>query len=160
MHKSIESENENRSVVSDSLWPHGLHSSWNFPGQNTGVDSLSLLQGILPTQGFNPGLLHCRWILYQLSHQGSPKNTEGNNKSDWCLWACVDFFFSFYFLVVSKFSIKNTFSISRYYFHIGKNKLSQNYIKNQVSDDCSLRDVKLICKKKKKDFEIRKKNSV
>ena len=107
--------------MSDSLRPHGLYSSWNFPGQNTGVGSLSLLQGILPTQGFNPGLLHCRWILYQLSHQGSPKNTEGNNKSDWCLWACVDFFFSFYFLVVSKFSIKNTFSISRYYFHIGKN---------------------------------------
>ena len=37
-------------------------------GQNTGVGSLSLLQGIFPTQGLNPGLLHCRWILYQLSH--------------------------------------------------------------------------------------------
>ena len=33
---------------------------------------LSLLQGIFPTQGSNPGLLHCRWILYQLSHKGSP----------------------------------------------------------------------------------------
>ena len=57
--------------MSDSLWPHGLHSPWNPPGQDTGVGSLSLLQGILPTQGLNPGLLHCRWILYQLSHQGS-----------------------------------------------------------------------------------------
>jgi len=37
------------------------------------VDSHSLLQGIFPTQGSNPGLLHCRWILYQLSHQGSPR---------------------------------------------------------------------------------------
>ena len=44
----------------------------NSPGQNTGVGSLSLLQGIFPTQGWNPGLLHCRQVLYQLSHQGSP----------------------------------------------------------------------------------------
>ena len=48
------------------------YSPWNFPGQNTGVDSLSLLQGIFPTQGSNPGLQHCRQILYQLSHEGSP----------------------------------------------------------------------------------------
>ena len=41
------------------------------PGQNTGVGSLSLLQGIFPTQGLNPGLPHCRGILYQLSHKGS-----------------------------------------------------------------------------------------
>ena len=53
-----------------------LHSPWNSPGQNTGVGSLSLLQGIFPTQGSNPGLLHCRWILYQLSHKGSPKILE------------------------------------------------------------------------------------
>ena len=39
--------------------------------ENTGVGSLSFLQ-IFPTQGSNPGLLHCRWILYQLSYQGSP----------------------------------------------------------------------------------------
>ena len=46
---------------------------WNSPGQNTGVGSLSLLQGIFPTQGLNPGLPHyCGWILYQLSHKGSP----------------------------------------------------------------------------------------
>ena len=45
---------------------------WNSPGQNTGVGSPSLLQGIFPTQGSNPGLSHCGWILYQLSHKGSP----------------------------------------------------------------------------------------
>ena len=45
---------------------------WNSLGKNTGVGSLSLLQGIFPTQGLNPGLLHCRQILYQLSHKGSP----------------------------------------------------------------------------------------
>ena len=51
-------------------------SSWNSPGQNTGVGSLSLLQGIFPTQGLNPGLPHCRWILYQLSHKGSSRILE------------------------------------------------------------------------------------
>ena len=54
---------ESRSVVSDSLRPRGLYSPWKSPGQNTGVGSLSLLQGISPTQGSNPGLLHCRQIL-------------------------------------------------------------------------------------------------
>ena len=53
------------------LWPHGLYSPWNSPGQNTGVVSLSLLQGIFSTQRSNPGLLHCRQFLYQLSHQES-----------------------------------------------------------------------------------------
>ena len=59
-------------MLSNSLWPQGLYSSWNSPGQNTGVGSLSLLQGIFPTQGSNPGHLHCRRILYQMSHKGSP----------------------------------------------------------------------------------------
>ena len=49
-----------------------LYSPWNSPGQNTGMGSLSLLQGIFPTQGSNPGFPHCRQILYQLSHKGSP----------------------------------------------------------------------------------------
>ena len=75
------SENESCSVVSDSLRPHGLYPTrllcpWNSPGQSTGVGSHSLLQGILPTQGLNPGLLHCGWILYCLSHQGSPRILE------------------------------------------------------------------------------------
>ena len=56
--------------------PHGLYSPWNSPGQTTGVGSLSLLQGIFPTQGSNPGLPHCRWILYQLSCKGSPRILE------------------------------------------------------------------------------------
>ena len=66
---------ESHSVVSDSLRPHGLYRPWNSPGQNTGVGSLSLLQGTFPTQGSNSGFLHCRQILYQLSHQGSSVNT-------------------------------------------------------------------------------------
>ena len=65
-------ESKSHLVVSDSLLSHGLYGPWNSPGQNTGVGSLSLLQKIFPTQGLNPGLLHCRRILYQLSYQGSP----------------------------------------------------------------------------------------
>ena len=67
-----ESESESHSVVSDSLRPHGLYSPWNSLGQNTGVGCHSLLQGIFPTQGLNPGGLHCRQILCHLNHQGSP----------------------------------------------------------------------------------------
>ena len=52
------SENESHSVVSASLPPHGLYSPWNSPGKNTGVGSLSLLQGIFPTQRSNPDLPH------------------------------------------------------------------------------------------------------
>ena len=59
--------------MAHSLQPHGL---WNFLGQNTGVGSLSLVQGIFPTQGLNPDLPHCRWIFYQLSYKGSPRILE------------------------------------------------------------------------------------
>ena len=65
-----------KSVVSDSLQPHGPYSPWNSPGQNTKVGSLSLLQGIFSTQGLNPGLPHCGHILYQLSHKGSLRILE------------------------------------------------------------------------------------
>ena len=63
-------------VVSGSLWPRGLYSPWNSPGQNTGVGSHSLLQGIFSTQGSNTGLLGCSRTLYQLSHKGSPRILE------------------------------------------------------------------------------------
>ena len=71
-----DSESERCSVVSNSLQPHEVYSSWNSPGQNTWVGRLSLLQGIFPTQGSNPGFLHCRRILYQLSHKGNPRIME------------------------------------------------------------------------------------
>ena len=70
-------KSESRSVESDSLLPHGLYSPWNSPGQNTGVGSFSLFQGIFPTQGSNRVLWHGRQIFYQLSHQGS--NTVTNS---------------------------------------------------------------------------------
>ena len=70
-----------RSVMSDSLLPHGLWPTrilcpWESPGKNTGVGCHALLQGIFPTQGSNPDLPHCRWIFYQLSHEGVPRILE------------------------------------------------------------------------------------
>ena len=70
-----------RSVVSDSLQPHGLQPArllcpWDFPGENTGMDCHPLFQGIFPTQGLKLFLLHCRQILYHLSHQGSGASTN------------------------------------------------------------------------------------
>ena len=57
----------------DYVWPTRLLCPWNSADYNTGVGSYSLLQGIFSTQGSNPGLLHCRQILYHLSHQGNPQ---------------------------------------------------------------------------------------
>ena len=67
--------------MSDSLRSHGLEPTsllcpWNSPGKNTGVGYHFLLQGIFPTQGLNPGLLHCRQMLYHLSYQGSPNKMQ------------------------------------------------------------------------------------
>ena len=75
-----ESKRESCSVESDSLCPQGLYSPCNSPGENTGVGSLSLFQGIFPTQESNSGLPHCRWIVYQLSHKGSPSQNGHHQK--------------------------------------------------------------------------------
>ena len=70
---------ESCSVMPNSLRSHGLYSPWNSPGQNTGVGSLFLLQGIFPTQESNPGLLHCRRILYQLNHREAHTSIKKHN---------------------------------------------------------------------------------
>ena len=99
-----------RSVVSDSLRPHGLQPTrllrpWDFPGKSTGVGCCFLLQEIFPTQGLNLGLPHCRQMLYHLSHQGSQNRYQmrqsllwGVKKGD-LVWGCsvgseVGFFLS------------------------------------------------------------------
>ena len=69
-----QSESESHSVVSNSLQLHGLYSPWNSPGQNTGVGSLSCLQGIFPNQWSNRGLPHCGRILYQLIPKENPRS--------------------------------------------------------------------------------------
>ena len=73
------------SVMSDSLRSHELKPTrflcpWNFPGKSTGAGCHFLLQGIFPTQGSNPGLLHCRQTLYHLSHKGSPGGPKVSHK--------------------------------------------------------------------------------
>ena len=98
-------ESDSRSVVSDTLWPHELYSTWTSPGQDTGVGCCSLLQGTYPTQGSNPGLPHCRWILCQPSHQGNPRILEwvvypfsrGSSRprnQTWVSWIIGEFFTS------------------------------------------------------------------
>ena len=73
-------ESERHSVVSKSLRPHGLNSPWNSPGQNMEWVAFPFSRGSSQprdwTQGLNPGLLHCRQIPYQLSHQRSPRILE------------------------------------------------------------------------------------
>ena len=70
------------SVMSNSLQLHGLYrlpgssAHGDSPGKNTVVGCHVLFQGIFPIQGSNPGLPHCRWILYYLSHQGKPRILE------------------------------------------------------------------------------------
>ena len=80
------------SVVSNSLQTHGLYSPWNSPGQDTRVGSGSFLQGIIPTQGSNSGLPHCRWILYQMSHQGNPCSLMSPIKSLILQMEVLDYF--------------------------------------------------------------------
>ena len=60
-------------TLCDPMDPSRLLCPWDSPGKNTGVGCHFLLQGIFPTQGLNPGLLHFRQILYHLSHQESPR---------------------------------------------------------------------------------------
>ena len=117
----------------DSLW----NSPWNSPGQHTGVGSCSLLQRIFPTQGLNPGLVHCIQILYHLSYQGSPseiktyskkkKNESMRNKfqeivswnKDVCVYKhksvytymCVYIFWYMYFVFASIFRYIQMFTL-------------------------------------------------
>ena len=80
-HDLWKSESVSCSFVSESFVPqwtvalvsHGSSDPWNSPGKNTGVGCHFLLQRIFPTQRWNPCLLRCRWMVYLLSHQGSPE---------------------------------------------------------------------------------------
>ena len=91
-------KSESHSIVYNSLQSHGMYSPQNCPGQNTGVGSLSLLQGIFPTQGWNPGLPRCRRILYQLSHKGNlrildwvayPFSCTSSQPTNWTSVCCI-----------------------------------------------------------------------
>ena len=80
------------SVVSDSLWPHGIHSPWNSPGQNTGVGCLSLLQWIFPTQELNrvsciAGGFFTNWAIREAF-----ENAWCTFKIHVCVWVDVFYF--------------------------------------------------------------------
>ena len=123
-------KSESGSVVSDSVT---LYSPWNSPGQNTGVGSLSLLQGIFLIWGSNPGLLHCGQILYQLSHEGSPRILEwaahpfsrgSSYPRNWTRVSCIAgrfffFFFSVDFFFLDVLKIWNTSRICMSSLHRG-----------------------------------------
>ena len=71
--------------MSDFLRPRGLYPTrllcpWDSPGKNTGVGYHFLLQGIFLTQGWNPGLLHCRHVLYSLKHGGTLRASSSDGK--------------------------------------------------------------------------------
>ena len=89
----VESESESHSGVSDS-----------FQGQNTGVGTLSLLQGIFPIQGSNPGLPHCRRLLYQLRHKGSPLKSWSSIK-----FTCTIKIVSHQILPTFKYRLRSSF---------------------------------------------------
>ena len=77
-----------RSIVPNSLWPHGLQPTrllcpWDFPSKDIGLGCHFLLQGIFPNQGSNSGLLHYRQILYQL------KSTRKNESIKECIYVYV-----------------------------------------------------------------------
>ena len=73
-------ESESHSVVSDSLRPHGLCSLWNSPGQDTGVGSLSLIQGIFSIPGIEPRSPSVQADSLPAEPQGKPLEMEGNMK--------------------------------------------------------------------------------
>ena len=109
LNPAIESESESHSVVFNSLQPRGLESPRNSPGQNTGMGSLFLLHWIFQTQGSNPGLLHHRWILYQQSHNRSPRilewvaypfSSRSSQPRNWTRvsWILGGFFFKYKFI--------------------------------------------------------------
>ena len=95
------------------------------PGKlkNTGVGSLSLLQGNLPIQELNQGLLHCRWILYQLSYQGSP--LINTNNSAWCLTTIL--LNAIEWITGDNFKVELTFLFAkRFHVQLGWTKFPQN----------------------------------
>ena len=110
----------------DSLWPHGLQptgflSPWYFTGKDTGMGCHFLLQGIFPTQGLNPGLLHCRQILYQLSyniHEVQYYNPRTEDDSSFL--HLKNFLLKFYYVLVCALNILVWLGISYYIISVNR----------------------------------------
>ena len=87
----------------NGLQPTRLLRPWNFPGKSTGLGCHFLLQGIFPTQGLNPGLLHCRQTLYHLSHLSvSHLSNPRNGPSVVCCEAMFSFLSSCFINAVGR----------------------------------------------------------
>ena len=113
----IEIRKWSHSVMSDYLWLRGLLPTripcpWDFPGKSTRVACHFLLQGILPTQGLNQGLPHCRQTLYRLSHQG---NQNGKNWHRICVYLLI--LSSYPMMKTKSFWLGEPSSIVSGYFH-------------------------------------------
>ena len=119
--------------MSDSLRPHGLYSPWNPPGQNPAVGSLSLLQGIFQTQELNPGLLHCRWILYQLTYQFSSVQSLSRVRLSATPWTAA---------CQASLSITNSRSLLK--FMSNANKLQKSLVSTSCSSQESPMTAKLV----------------
>ena len=133
-------ESESCSVLSDSLRPNVWYCPRNSPGLNTGVGSLSLLQGIFPTQG--SGLPHCRQILYKLSHKGSPSSQNYGFSSShvwmWELehkegWALKNWYFQTVVFTVDSWFLRVPWTARR----------SNQSILKEISPGCSLEGLML-----------------
>ena len=107
-----------------TLQPQGLYTPWNSPGQNTGVGSLSFLQGIFPTQGLNPGLPQCRRNSLPAEPQRKPKNTEVGSLSllqqiflsqdlNWGLLHCRRILYQLSYQGSSTISIRETICVKK-----------------------------------------------
>ena len=101
--------------------PPGSSVLGDSPGYNTGVGCHSLLQGIFPIQGSNPVLLHCKQILFHLSHQGSPYlciNIQYLSFSFWLTSLCISGLLcsQFYIKFQSWFYFVDLFSSASLYF--------------------------------------------
>ena len=87
---SLSLSRESSQPTSPTLQADSLPAEPQEKPKNSGMGSLSLLQGIFPTQGSNPGLPHCRCILYQLSHHGSLIYSHGEGNGNPCLYSCLE----------------------------------------------------------------------
>ena len=114
----LRSESKSDSVVSDSLWPHGLYSPWNSPGQNTGMGSHSLLYGMFPTQvSCTEGRFFTNWAIWKApwsaccSHSHSlPFPTSSPDGSSCCPLSPVKTLCSLFFqLLVMMWALKRPY---------------------------------------------------
>ena len=114
--------------------PPGSSVHGDSPGKNTGVGCYAFLQEIFPTQRSNPGLLHCRWILYRLSHQRSPIGYPGANVN--FTWMSFKFNMSLTHYLISLFYPQLVFFLLYFYFDQSAHHLTRCPNQKTLSSQC------------------------